>query len=168
VSRRRSPDAVVPVVELAATVEALGAVWCLQVLAEHAGPIEDALEVLHELQAAWGPGGELALLGDAPTGRPVPLSWETVLLLGTLTPCSAPPGGFELDVSHGTATRTGVLMIPTADEMHAAAVALVAQELEDAGCLAAQVTVGSRTAVVNEEEWRSYWRPRGTESSSLA
>ena len=157
-SGRRLADAVVPVVHFVATVEKLGAVCCVEVLAEHAGPVEDGLEVLDDLHARWGPGGELDVLRDAEAGTPVPLTWETLLLLGATTVSTEPTGTLDLDVPHGTATRTGLSPAPTADEMHAVAVELVAQELQDAGCLAARVSVGGTTRVVNEDEWRSFRR----------
>ena len=157
-SGRRLADAVVPVVQFVVTVEKLGAVCCLEVLAEHAGPVEDGLEVLDDLDTRWGPGGELDVLRDTELGTPVPVSWETLLLLGAAAVRTGPAGGLDLDVPHGTATRTGLSPAPTGEEMHAVAVELVAQELQDAGCLAARVCVGRTTRVVNEDEWRSFRR----------
>lgn len=155
---RRLADAVVPVVHFAVTVEKLGTVWSVQVLAEHAGPVEDGLQVLEDLHAAWGPDGELAGLSNAPTGVPVPLGWETLLLLGAMMRRPGPPGTVDLDVPHGSASRSGPWRAPTPDEMHAVALDLVAQELQDAGCLAAQLSAGGRTMIVNEDGWRAAWR----------
>lgn len=174
-SRRRLADAVVPVVHFVVTVDKLGAACSIEVLAEHAGPVEDGLQVLEDLDASWGPGGELDTLGDTAAGTPVPLTWETLLLLGTMTTGTQTRGtgatdALDLDVPHGTATRRGPAPGPTADEMHAVAVGLVAQELQDAGCLAARVSVGSRTRVVNEDEWRAFRRaarpPRRSRTTS--
>jgi len=162
-SGRRLTGAVVPVVYFLATSERLGAVCRLEVLAEHAGTVEDGLQLLDQLHESWGPGGELDGLNDAAVGTSVPLSWETLLLLGTLTSAEA-PGSLDLDVPHGRAMRTGPARPPTADEMHAVAVDLVAQELQDAGCLAARVSAGGRTRIVNEDEWRSFRRPARTAS----
>ena len=139
-SGRRLVDAVVPVVHLVATVEKLDALCCVEVLAEHAGPLEDGLQVLEELQESWGAEGELDALRDAPVGACVQVSWETLLLLRMVSPRAEAPDvvDLDLDVSHGTATRTGSSWSPTADEIHVVAVDLVAQEVQDAGCVAAR------------------------------
>ena len=155
---RRLRGAVVPVVHFVATSERLGTVCSLEVLAEHAGPVEDGLQLLDELDACWGPGGELDVLDRASIGTSVALTWESLLLLGTMVRAGA-SGGLDLDVAHASATRTGPARTPTADEMHAVAVDLVAQELRDSGCLAARVSAGGRTRTVNEDQWRSFRRP---------
>lgn len=132
------------VIQFRAVREALAARCVVEVLAEHAGQVEEGLLTLTELDRSWGPGGELATLSRSAVGTAVPLGWESLLLLGR-----GPASGVRLDLHQRTATPTGPVRLPGLRERHELAARLVAQELADAGCLTARVSVGASVSVLD-------------------
>lgn len=110
---------------------------------EDAGP-DAVLDLLDDLDRAWGPGGELEGLARVPEGRRTELSWDTVLLLGRTE-----PPGLALDVPGHAATRTGPVLLPDVETRHALAAELLCCELMDAGALAARVDVGAYRSSAN-------------------
>lgn len=91
-----------------------------------------------------GPDGELERIRTAVSGVVVPISWETVLLLGR-----ADPPGLWLDVSEHRVRRTGPVVLPDLDAQHALATELLTCELINSGCLAARVRVGGFESSAN-------------------
>lgn len=116
----------------------------IQAVAETGQSIEDGCELLADLDRAWGPDGELEQLAGLALGQAVAVSWDTVLLLGrTERP------GLVVDVESRRVTRVGEVVLPDHDARHALAAELVACELIDCGCLAAQVDVGNFQSSAN-------------------
>lgn len=137
-------DAVHPITEFRIVRAALGASARVDMLATHAGQIEDALQLLGRLDRLWGPAGELAALATRPAGETVTLTWETIALLLT-----APTAGLQVEVAHQRAVRHGPVSLPRPAVRHSVAADLVAAELLDSGCLAVSVLLGSARATVN-------------------
>lgn len=130
-------DAVTPLIYFSATRFVLGANAEIEVMAEHAGQLEDGLMLLDELDRRWGDVGELAAIAVLPLQASLEVSWDTVLLLAV----SQPPG-VEVELVSHQACRVGPVELPTLDVRRAVAVELVARELTDAGCAAAAVAIG--------------------------
>jgi thiamine biosynthesis lipoprotein ApbE len=136
-SRRAGVDAVTPLIYLTATRYVLGAVAEVEVMAEHAGQLEDGLMLLDDLDRRWGSDGELAAIQRLDVGDETQVSWDTVLLLTV-----APVAGTEVELVTRRARRTGPVELPSVEVRRAVAVELVARELTDAGCAAAAVAIG--------------------------
>lgn len=139
-----SGDAVTPLIYFSATRLVLGAPAEVEVMAVHAGQMEDGLMLLDDLDRRWGSAGELAALADLSEDAALEVSWDTVLLL-TVTR----PAGVEVELVTRTARRTGRVELPTQELRRAMAVELVARELTDAGCVAAAVAIGEMVRVTN-------------------
>jgi hypothetical protein len=140
--RPASGDAVTPLIYFSAARFVLGAPAEVEVMAEHAGQMEDGLMLLDDLDRRWGSGGELAALADLAEDAVLEVSWDTVLLL-TVTR----PPGVEVELVTRTARRTGRVELPSPELRRAMAVELVARELTDAGCVAAAVAIGDMVRV---------------------
>ena len=122
----------------------LGAAAEIEVMAEHAGQLEDGLMMLDELDRRWGGEGELVAIAGLSEGACLQVSWDTVLLLSvTRLP------GVEVELVTRRVRRVGEVMLPTVDVRRAIAVELVVRELTDAGCAAAAVAIGEFVAVTD-------------------
>ena len=143
-ARRSGTDAVTPLIYLAASRYVLGAAAEVEVMAEHAGQLEDGLALLDQLDQRWGKDGELAGIGRLATGHELEVSWDTVLLLTV-----APIAGVEVELVTRRARRIGPIELPSAVVRQAVAVELVARELTDAGCAAVAVAIGELVLVTD-------------------
>src|SRR5690348_13199616 len=141
---RGAADAVTPLIYFAATRFALGATVEVEVMAEHAGQLEDGLMLLDDLDRRWGGHGELAAIAGLPADGELEVSWDTVLLLTV-----ARPRGIEVELVTRRAARIGPVELPAQDVRRAVAAELVARELTDAGCAAAAVAVGDVVVVTD-------------------
>jgi hypothetical protein len=136
-----------PLIYFAASRFILGAPAELEVMAVHAGQLEDGLMLLDELDRQWGSDGELGAIADLPSSRggldaAFEVSWDTVLLLVV----SRPPG-VQIELVSHQARRIGPVELPAMDVRRALAVELVIRELTDAGCAAAAVAIGDMVGV---------------------
>jgi hypothetical protein len=139
-----STDAVTPLIYFSAARVVLDAPAEVEVMAVHAGQLEDGLMMLDDLDRRWGSAGEVASLAALPEGAPLEVSWDTVLLLML----SRAPG-VEVDLVSGEARRTGRVDLPSMELRRAMAVELVARELTDAGCAAAAVAIGDMVRITD-------------------
>ena len=130
-------DAVTPLIYFSAARFVLGAPAEVEVMAVHAGQLEDGLMLLDDLDTRWGGDGELAAIADLPPGVGFEVSWDTVLLLAVTH-----PPGVEVELVSHEVRRTGAVELPTMDPRRALAVQLVVRELTDTGCAAAAVAIG--------------------------
>ena len=143
-SRRPVAEVVTPLIYFSASRVVLGAPAEIEVMAEHAGQLEDGLMLLDDLDLRWGADGELAAIARLAPGAEMQVSWDTVLLLTV-----ARPPGIEVELVTRRAARVGVVELPSLDVRRAVAVELVARELADAGCAAAAVRIGEFVVVTD-------------------
>lgn len=137
-------DGVITLSTLEVARSALGSSCWIQAVAERSDQLEDAVDLIADLDLAWGPGGDLDQLRAAVPGEDVPISWETVLLLGRTD-----DPHLQLDVREHRVRRTGAVRLPDLDARHALAAELITCELIDSGCLAARVRVGAFQSSAN-------------------
>ena len=140
-------DAVTPLIYFSASRFILGAPAEVEVMAIHAGQLEDGLMLLDELDRRWGSDGELAAIADLSSSPSsvdavLEVSWDTVVLLAVTRPT-----GVEVELVSHEARRIGPVELPTMDVRRALAVELVVRELTDAGCAAAAVAIGDMVRI---------------------
>jgi hypothetical protein len=142
--RSGSVDAVTPLIYFSAARFVLGVPAEVEVMAVHAGQMEDGLMLLDELDRRWGSAGEVSALATLAEGARLEVSWDTVLLL-TVTR----PPGLVVELVARVARRTGAVELPSMEMRRAMAVELVARELTDAGCAAVAVAIGDLVRVTD-------------------
>ena len=130
-------EVVVSLIFFSVTRAALGVSAELEVLAAHAGQIEDGLALLDVLDRRWGTEDELAGLAALPVGWSTGVDWDTALLLSMF-----PAQGLMVDINLAAVTRTGPVILPSWQERQTLAAELVLRELMDGGCTAAAVAMG--------------------------